>query len=138
MALGILLRIAAIYSSLAGLGFIFAPQELGAGAVPSDASGALIAHLRILSSPLLGIAVLDWAARNAEPSKARDAIILGNIVGFGAIGAMDVWAQFSGGRAVTMVFMVIHLLFALGFLWVGRRKAATDDDKSTGTGRRHP
>ena len=69
MGLGLLLRIAAIYTALAGLGIMFAPQELGAGAVPADASAALIAHLRVLSSPLLGIAVLDWAARNAEPSK---------------------------------------------------------------------
>lgn len=125
MGLGSLLRIAAIYTALAGLGFIFAPQELGAGAVPTDASAALIAHLRILSSTLLGIAVLDWAARNAEPSRARDAIILGNIVGFGAIGAMDVWAQFSGGRGVTRVFAVVHLLFALAFFRVGRKSRSS-------------
>lgn len=100
MMLGILLRIAAIYTALAGLGFMFAPQELGAGAVSTDASAALIAHLRVLSSPLLGIAVLDWVARNAEPSRARDAIILGNIVGFGAIGAMDVWGHVMGGIGV--------------------------------------
>jgi uncharacterized membrane protein len=121
MTLGILLRIAAIYTALAGLGFMFAPKELGAGAVPTDASAALIAHLRVLSSPLLGIAVLDWAARNAEPSRARDAIILGNIVGFGVIGAMDVWGQFSGGREVTKVFAIVHLLFAVAFIWVGRK-----------------
>lgn len=125
MELSILLRIAAIYTALAGLGFMLAPQELGAGAVPNDASAALIAHLRVLSSPLLGIAVLDWAARNAEPSRARDAIILGNIVGFGAIGAMDVWGQFSGGREVTKVFAVVHLLFAFVFLWVGQKSMSS-------------
>lgn len=119
-ALGILLRIAAIYTALAGLGFILAPVQLGAEAVPPDASPELVAHLRVLISPLLGIAVLDWAARNAEPCRARDAILLGNVMGFAAIGAMDVWSQLSGGRGVTLVFAVVHLLFALAFLWAWR------------------
>ena len=129
MALGILLRIAAIYTALAGLGFIFAPVQLGAGAVPADASAALVAHLRVLSSSLLGIAVLDWAGRNAEPSRARDAIILGNIVGFAAIGAMDVWSQFSGGRDVTQAFAVVHLLFSLAFIWAWRTSRSSRSAK---------
>jgi hypothetical protein len=60
----------------------------------------------------LGIAVLNWTARNA--------IILGNIVGFGAIAALDVWGLFSGARQLTKVFAIIHLLFAIAFIWVGR------------------
>jgi hypothetical protein len=88
MALRILLSIAAVYMALVGLGFIFAPQAIGIGAVPADASDALIAYLRLFGSPFLGIAVLNWMARNAEPSRARNAIILGNLVGFAAIAAL--------------------------------------------------
>ncbi len=120
MELSILLRIAAIYMALVGLGFIFAPQAIGVGAVPTDASAALIAYLRLFGSPFLGIAVLDWRARNAEPSTARNAIILGNIVGFAAIAALDVWGMFSGARPLTKVFAIIHLLFAVAFICVGR------------------
>jgi hypothetical protein len=120
MALSILLSIAAAYMALVGLGFIFAPQAIGIGAVPTDASAALIAYLRLFGSPLLGIAVLNWTARNAEPSPARNAIILGNIVGFGAIAALDVWGLFRGARPLTKVFAVIHVLFAVAFIWVGR------------------
>jgi hypothetical protein len=116
----ILLSIAAIYMALVGLGLIFAPQAFGVGAVPTDASAALIAYLRLWGSPLLGIAVLNWTARNAEPSTARNAIILGNMVGFGAIAALDVWGLFSGARPVTKVFALIHLLFAVAFIWGGR------------------
>jgi hypothetical protein len=90
-----------------GLGFIFAPQAFGSGAVPADASPALIAYLRLFGAPLLGIAVLDWSARNAEPSTTRNAILLGNIVGFAAIGALDVWGLFSGARPVLKAFVVI-------------------------------
>lgn len=73
--LNILLSIAAIHMAVVGLGLIFAPQAFGVGAVPADASAALIAYLRLWGSPFLGIAVLNWMARNA--------IILGNIVGGG-------------------------------------------------------
>jgi hypothetical protein len=119
--LNILLSIAAIYMALVGLGLIFAPQAFGTGAVPGDASPALIAYLRLWGSPLLGIAVLNWRARKAEPSVARDAVILGNIVGFGAIAALDIWGSFAGGRPPTKVFAAIHLIFAIAFIWVGRR-----------------
>jgi hypothetical protein len=59
-------------------------------------------------------------ARNAEPSTARNAIILGNIVGFAAIATLDLWGLFSGARPLTKVFAIIHLLFAVTFIWVGR------------------
>jgi hypothetical protein len=121
MRLGLLLRIAAIYMALVGLGLIVAPRAFGVGAMPADPSAELIAFMRLWGSPLLGIAVLDWMARDVEPSKARDAIILGNIVGFAAIAALDVWGSFGGGRAVHKVFAVVHLLFALAFVWAGRR-----------------
>jgi hypothetical protein len=120
MRLSTLLSIAAVYMALAGLGFVFAPQAFGTGAVPIDASPELIAYLRLFGSPFLGIAVLNWMARNAEPSAARNAIILGNIVGFAGIAALDVWGSFSGARELTKVFAIIHLLFALAFIWVGR------------------
>jgi hypothetical protein len=120
MILKSLLSIAALYMALVGLGFIFAPQAIGIGAVPTDASAALIAYVRLFGSPFLGIAVLNWTARNAEPSTARNAIILGNIVGFGAIAALDVWGLLSGARQLTKAFAIVHLLFAVAFIWVGR------------------
>ena len=120
MKLRILLSIAAIYMAFVGLGLIFAPQRFGVGALPPEASAALIAYLRLFGSPFLGIAVLNWTARNAEPSTARNAITVGNIVGFAAIAALDVWGLLSGARPLTKVFAVIHLLFAVAFIWVGR------------------
>ena len=85
MKLKAVLTVSAIYLAVLGVGFMLAPREIGIGAVPADASPALIAYLRIFGGPVLGIAVLNWMARNAEPSAARDAIILGNIVGFGCV-----------------------------------------------------
>lgn len=120
MELKILLSIAAIYMALVGLGFTFAPRIIGTGAVPHDASASLIAYLRLFGSPFLGVAVLNWMARNEEASTARNAIVLGNTVGFGAIAVLDLWGLLSGARPLTKVFAAIHLLFAVAFIWIGR------------------
>jgi hypothetical protein len=107
----------AIYLGLVGLGVLLVPQYFGVGAVPRDASPALIAFLRIFSGPCLGIAALNWMARDAQPSSARDAIILANIVGFGIVAANDVHGVFSGdARQAAKAFLIVHLLFTLAFI----------------------
>ncbi len=121
MKLKVVLTVSSIYLAVLGVGFILAPREIGIDAVPADASPALIAYLRIFGGPGLGITVLNWMARNAEPSAARDAVILGNIVGFGCVTLMDVWGVFSGGaRPVMKLFLVIHLLMTVAFVMAGR------------------
>ncbi|MBW4619606.1 MAG: hypothetical protein KME17_09640 [Cyanosarcina radialis HA8281-LM2] len=120
MKLKLLLSITAVYMGLLGLGFIFAPREIGIGAVPADAPAALVAYLRVFGSTFLGIAVLNWSARKAEPSTARRAIILGNIVGFSVGPAVDVWGLLSGARQLAVIFAFIHLLIASAFIWAWR------------------
>lgn len=121
MTLKVVLAASAIYLGLIGMGVLFAPQYFGIGAVPAGASPALIAFLRIFAGPCLGIAVLNWTARNAEPSAARNAIVLANIVGFGCVTAVDVWGVFSGdARQIARWFLVAHLLFTLAFVVTGR------------------
>ena len=121
MKLKAVLTVSAIYLAVLGVGFMFAPREIGIDAVPADASPALIAYLRVFGGPFLGIAVLNWMARNAEPSAARNAIVLANIVGFGCATSMDVWGVFSGdARQVAKLFLVIHLLMTVAFVVAGR------------------
>jgi uncharacterized membrane protein len=127
MKLKAVLTASAIYLGLIGLGVLFVPRYFGIGAIPPDAPPALIAFLRIFAGPCLGIAALNWMARNTEPSPARDAIVLANIVGFGCVTAVDVWGVFSGdARDLAKVFLAIHLLFTLAFVTAGRaiRKSA--------------
>ena len=121
MKLKVVLTVSAIYLAVLGVGFMFAPRQIGIDAVPADASPALIAYLRIFGGPILGIAVLNWMGRNAEPSAARNAIVLGNIVGFGCVTAMDVLGVFGGGaREAAKLFLVIHLLMTVAFVVAGR------------------
>lgn len=121
MKLRAVLVAAAIYLGAVGLGVMFVPRQFGIGAVPPDASSELIALLRIFGGPMVGIAVLNWLARNAEPSTARNAIVVANIVGFACVTANDLWGVFSGGaRAIAKVFLVVHLAFTIAFIVAGR------------------
>ena len=117
MKLKAVLIVSAIYQAIVGVGMMLAPRQFGIDAVPTDASPALIAFLRIFGGPMLGIAVLNWMARNAEPSTARSAIVLANIVGFGCVALVDVWGVFTGGaRPIAKLFLVIHLLLTAAFI----------------------
>ena len=121
MKLKTVLTVSAIYLAVLGVGFMLVPLQIGIDAVPPDASPALIAYLRIFGGPVLGVAVLNWLARNADPSAAGNAIILGNIVGFGCVTSMDVWGVFSGGaRPVAKLFLAMHLLMTIAFVVAGR------------------
>ena len=119
------LIISAFYLAAIGFGLMVFPLQFGVGAVPADASPELIALLRLLGGPFLGIAVLNWLSRDAESSTASRAVLLANIVGFGAVAANDVLGVASGeAREIARVFLVVHLSFALAFVAVaiaGRR-----------------
>ncbi len=117
MNLKAVLTVSAIYQAIVGVGMMLAPRQFGIDAVPADASPALIAFLRIFGGPMLGIAVLNWMARNAEPSTARTAIIIANSVGFGCVTLIDVWGVFTGAaRPIAKLFLVIHLLLTVAFV----------------------
>ncbi|MEP7359149.1 MAG: hypothetical protein ABI847_17995 [Anaerolineales bacterium] len=124
MKLNLVLTISAIYMAILGLGFILVPGAIGIGAVPADATAALLAYLRVFGSTFLAIGVLNWVARNAEPSTARNAIVLANIVGFGLAALLDIWGVFSGARQLALVFAIVHLVFTLAFIWAGRASMA--------------
>lgn len=106
-----------LYLAAIGLGLMFVPLQFGIGAVPSDASGALVALLRLLGGPFLGIAVLNWLTRDAEASKTRSAVLIANLVGFGAVAANDIWGVASGeAREIARIFLIVHLSFTVAFL----------------------
>ncbi len=126
MKLRAVLTVSAIYQAIIGVGMMLVPRQFGIGAVPPDASPALVHFLRIFGGPMLGIAVLNWIGRNAEPSTARNAIVLANIVGFGCVALVDVWGVFSGGaRPIAKLFLVIHLLLTAAFVVAWRTNMRT-------------
>jgi hypothetical protein len=115
------LTLSALYVAIVGLALIFFPIQFGRGAVPTDAAPELLALLRLLGGPFLGIATLNWLSRNAEASTLR-VVLLANIVGFGAVAANDIWGVASGeARDIAKLFLVIHLLFTLAFVAAAAR-----------------
>ena len=100
MNLKTVLTVSAIYMALVGLGYLLSPVALSLGAVDASASAALMNYLRLPASTFLGIAVINWMARNSEASKARDAIAFGNTVGFGQAAVLSVWATLAGGSTL--------------------------------------
>ncbi len=119
-----LLTTAAVYLVAVGLALQFVPLQFGVDAVPSDASPELLALLRLLGGPFLGIAILNWMSRNAELSTVRNTVILANLVGFGVVAANDIVGVLSGGaRDLAKVFLIVHLSFTVAFAvaWVRGR-----------------
>jgi hypothetical protein len=114
------LIVSAVYLALVGIGLLIFPLQFGVGAVPNDASPQLIALLRLLGGPFLGIAILNWLSRNSAPSAIR-AVLLANLVGFGIVAANDVLSVSLGeAREAAKYFLFVHLAFATAFLLVLR------------------
>lgn len=114
------LTLSALYLVAVGLGLMFFPLHFGVGAVPLDASPQLIALLRLLGGPFLGIAALNWLSRHRAPSAIGPAL-LANLIGFGAVTLNDIWGVITGqARDIATAFLVIHLLFTIAFGWLSR------------------
>jgi hypothetical protein len=118
------LILAAAYLAAIGLSLILIPLKFGVGAVPADASPELLALLRLLGGPLLGIAVLNVLTRSADPSPTRRAVLLANLVGFGAVAANDVHGVLTGeARELAKMFLLIHLSFTAAFAFAAFRRS---------------
>lgn len=115
MKLRNLSTVAAVVSILLGLGLVLVPGRLASPyGLELDEAGLMV--LRLLGAAFLGYAVLNWFARNAEQSKARQAIILAQFVGNAMAFIAALANQLSGvPNAVGWVAVVAYLLFALGF-----------------------
>jgi hypothetical protein len=108
--------LSAVYLATVGLALMVVPLQFGRGAVPENAGPELLALLRLLGGPFLGIAVLNWLSRNTDPSTIRP-IVLANMVGFTAVVANDLWGVASGeAREIAKIFLVVHALFAAAFV----------------------
>ncbi len=79
-----------------------------------------ISALRGLGGSLLGVAVVNWVGFNADASKSRDGICLGNTVSFLLAAITIVLGLVGGGPAASWIIAIINALFAVAFFVVGR------------------
>ena len=117
-----------LYLAAIGLGLLIVPLQFGVGAVPADASPELIALLRLLGGPFLGIAALNWMSREARPSPLLKAVLIANLTGFGVVAANDVWGIASGeARDIARYFLIVNLTFTLAFALSLRTQSQGND-----------
>ena len=69
---------------------------------------------------MLGIAVMNWMAKSAEASKARDGIILGNTIGFAFATVFGVMSWLHGYPAFGWVLIVLNTILTIGFFAAGK------------------
>lgn len=111
------LTLSSVYLAVVGLELLFVPLQFGVGAVPADASTELIALLRLLGGPFLGIAVLNWLSRGAPLGGSLRNVLVANAVGFGVVALNDVWGVTTGeARELARLFLGVHLGFTAAFL----------------------
>lgn len=122
-----LMTISAGYLGAVGVALLLAPVQFGVDAVPRDTSPELVAFLRLLSGPLLGIAVLNWMSRDTTASRtALTPVLVANFVGFGVVALNDVVGVVTGdARDLARGFLVVHVAFACAFAIAWRRPAST-------------
>jgi len=115
----ILLIISAIYLALCGLVMLLYPQAMIFSGSAGTPPGVIFA-LRGYGCAMIGIALINWVARNSEASKSRDAIFVGSTVAYALSAVVFLIDVISGGAALVWTYVVISALFAIGFLVVGR------------------
>ena len=118
MRLSSLLVVAAIIGAAFGVAFVVASGPLlSVYGITLDKAGTLVAQL--FGALLIGLAVLNWFARNVTDPDARQAVVYGNLVG-DVIGFVVILIGQLGGiaNAVGWSSVAIYLLLALGFAYV--------------------
>jgi hypothetical protein len=110
--------IAAVIAAAFGIAFVVASGPLLAlYGITLDKAGTLIAQL--FGALLIGLAVVNWLARDMTDPQGQQAVVLGNLVG-DAVGFVLILIGQLGGiaNALGWVNVALYLLLALGFAYI--------------------
>jgi hypothetical protein len=113
-----LLVVAAVIGAVFGVAFVVASGPLLAiYGITLDKAGTLVAQL--FGALLIGLAVLNWFARNVIDPDARQAVVLGNLVGDVVGFVVILLGQLAGiANGLGWSNVAIYLVLALGFAYV--------------------
>lgn len=120
MKINVLLSINSIIALIYCVGLLLVPTFwIGLYGANPDMQATLL--LRLVGALFGGIAVMCWFGRNAEPSKSREAMVLGLTVLNGFAGIVSVFAVFSGVyNQFAWGPVIVFGLLTFGFLSSGR------------------
>ncbi len=118
MSLKNLLMVAAVIGAAFGVAFVVASGPLLAiYGITLDKAGTLVAQL--FGALLIGVAVLNWFARDVTDPEARQAVVVGNLTGDVVGFVVILIGQLAGiANVLGWANVAIYLLLALGFAYV--------------------
>ena len=118
MRLNVLLLVAAVIAGVFGVAFVVASGPLlSVYGVTLDKAGTLVAQL--FGASLIGVAVLNWLARNVTDPDARRAVVVANLTQDGVGFVVILIGQLAGiPNALGWSNVAIYLLLALAFGYV--------------------
>ncbi|NUM44437.1 MAG: hypothetical protein HUU38_06985 [Anaerolineales bacterium] len=117
MKLNVMFTIAAIYGIAIGLFAWLAPVAASAGLLTDEMPGMLSMMVRFFGVSYIGLGLIAWLVRNAEPSKARNGVALGLTAFFALHALTSLYGQFTDTSASThWVMATVQALIAVG-LW---------------------
>jgi hypothetical protein len=120
--LNIVFTTAAILMIVLGLAQLLAPVAMITGAGMGEApSPAFIMTVRFAGVEFFGLGLIAWLVRNAEASKARDAVTLGFTIYFALHGLTSLYGQLTDvSTPAGWVAVILQGLLTAGFLMAGR------------------
>jgi hypothetical protein len=127
MKLNIVFTIAAVFLIILGLAQLLAPVAmLAAAGSEGSPSSAYLMTIRFAGVEMLGLGLIAWLVRNAEASRARDAVTLGFTVYFALHALTSLYGQFADpSTSVHWIMATLQALIAVGFFLAGRASMST-------------
>jgi len=127
MKLNVMFIIAAVFLILIGLPSLLAPSAMmAAGGSDIGASSALSMLVRFMGVAELGLGLIAWLVRNADASKARDAVTLGFTIYFALHALTSLYGQFTDtSTSAHWIMATLQGLIAVGFFMAGKASMST-------------
>lgn len=125
--LNVMLIIGAVYWILNGIIFLLAPLALVGIAIDASTPMFLVMAMRSWGVANLALGLIAWLARNADASKARDAVVLGFTFFFVLQAPVSLYGYITDpGRLPHLIFAVIEALIAIGFFMARRSSTSAN------------
>ena len=121
MNLKMLLSVYGALIAVSGAAFLVVPSTVMSLYGVSSPDVLETALARIIGAANIGLGVMCWAARSAEASKGRDALILGLTVVNGLWAVVAVLAAMDAGLWLLWGHATVFALVAVLFIVAGRR-----------------
>ena len=121
MKLSTLFSIFGIVSLILGIVLLLFPNQMMSLLGISSLDNLSVMLIRFIGGFTLSLGMMSWFVRDAEASKARDAIILGLTLGNAIAAIIIIWSALSGiFTFLIWVEAALFVLFAAAFFFVGR------------------